>query len=90
MPSDENMIRAAAAEPMPASRAIHVKAFIGTLEGKKVTLEIYPETTPRDVLSEAMRNGELEELGRGLSWVVVEIFAEIGCGEYVCYRSGSS
>jgi hypothetical protein len=78
------MIRAAAVEPMPSrSNPLHVKAFIGELEGRKVTLEVYPETTARDVISAGLRNGDLAESQRGSSWVVVEIFAELGCGEYL-------
>lgn len=77
------MIRAQAQnQPMPQRSATHVKAFVGDLEGNKVTLEVFPETTARDVISAGLRSGDLAESQRGSSWVVVELFAELGCGEW--------
>lgn len=81
--TDERMIRAQAQnQPMPQRSATHVKAFVGDLEGNKVTLEVFPETTARDVISAGLRSGDLAESQRGSSWVVVELFAELGCGEW--------
>lgn len=57
-------------------------AFIGSMNGRRIVLELYPETTARDVLHASHSRGELPELATGTNWAVVEIFAELGYGEF--------
>ncbi|KAK4685319.1 hypothetical protein P7C73_g4833, partial [Tremellales sp. Uapishka_1] len=53
------------------------RAYVGGLEGKKVVLELYPETTAKDVLD--MSRGDLAGLPHGVLWVLCEVFGEMGC-----------
>ena len=71
-------------EPVPARdrAALCATTFFGALDGKKGPLEVFPETTARDVLLASHQRGELSGLASGMSWVVVEVFAELGCGEW--------
>lgn len=48
---------------------------------KQVDIDIQPKTTARDVLVNACKNGDLKEPENGMSWVLCEVFAEMGCGE---------
>lgn len=70
--------------PQRAQQAVKANAFVGGLNGTRIHLDLYPETTPRDVLSASLQRGELSELGQGLDWVVVESFAELGYGTCHC------
>jgi len=83
--ADENTHVRSTTEPVPPRdrTALLVNAFVGALNGKRLVLEIHPETTARDVLLAAHQLGDLTDLTGGISWVVVEIFAELGCGKHL-------
>ena len=51
-------------------------------------LELYTNTTAKDVLRSAYQRGQLVEASQGLYWVVIEVFGELGCGEF--FSIGSS
>jgi hypothetical protein len=76
----------AVTEPIPQRKqqAMSADAFIGGLSGRRVVLEVYPETTARDVLQASRSRSELPELASGTNWVVMENFAELGYGEFGC------
>jgi hypothetical protein len=69
-------------DPLPqrAQQAVKANAFVGGFHGTRIYLDLYPETTARDILAGASQRGELSEPGHGLDWVVVESFAELGYG----------
>lgn len=48
---------------------------------KQIAFELQPKTTARDVLVDACKNGDLKETKNGMSWVLCEVFAEMGCGK---------
>lgn len=83
--ADENTHVRSTTEPVPPRdrTALLVNALVGALNGKRLVLEIHPETTARDVLLAAHQLGDLTDLTGGISWVVVEIFAELGCGKHL-------
>lgn len=55
------------------------RAFVGSLQGKALQLEISVATRARDILDWATKEGELSTGGD--EWVMYEVFAELGCGE---------
>lgn len=73
----------ATTEPLPqrTQQAVKANAFVGGLNGTRIVLDLYPETTARDALAGSQNRGELPELALGLNWVVTEVFAEMGFGE---------
>lgn len=79
--TDNNHARSVT-EPLPSRdrQLIKVNAFIGLLDGKRIILDLYPETTAKDVLSHVASKGELSGASN-VGWALVELFAEIGCGE---------
>ncbi|WWC59133.1 uncharacterized protein I303_101681 [Kwoniella dejecticola CBS 10117] len=64
----------------PAQR-VHatVPAFISALNGKKIMLDLTSTTTAREVLVNTYHQGDLVDASVGKSWVLCEIFAEMGC-----------
>ncbi|WWC67615.1 uncharacterized protein I206_101525 [Kwoniella pini CBS 10737] len=64
----------------PAQR-VHatVPAFISALNGKKIMLDLTTTTTAREVLVNTYHKGDLADASVGKSWVLCEIFAEMGC-----------
>ncbi|OCF59148.1 hypothetical protein L486_03649 [Kwoniella mangroviensis CBS 10435] len=70
--------------PAPASlpaQRVHatVPAFVSALNGKKIMLDLTSTTTARDVLVNTYHKGNLVDATVGKSWVLCEIFAEMGC-----------
>jgi len=80
--ADDILHARATTEPVPqrVQQAVKANAFVGGFHGTRIYLDLYPETTARDVLSGSSQRGELSELGQGMNWVVVESFAELGYG----------
>ena len=74
----------AAASPVagPSSRSAgkvsYVKAYVGAFDGKKLTLEVHPDTSAKDVIAATYQSGELPDAGPGGGWVLCEVFAELG------------
>ncbi|WWC87177.1 uncharacterized protein L201_002063 [Kwoniella dendrophila CBS 6074] len=68
----------------PAQR-VHatVPAFISALNGKKIMLDLTSTITARDVLVSTYHQGDLVDATVGKSWVLCEIFAELGCERQV-------
>lgn len=66
---------------------VQQRAFVGSLQGKALQLEIGHTTRARDVLDWATKNGDL--VPGGEEWVMYEIFAELGCGEFSPYETHS-
>ncbi|WVR04383.1 hypothetical protein IAU60_001385 [Kwoniella sp. DSM 27419] len=64
--------------PPSASRGVHVPAFVTTLNAKPIMLDIHPATTARDVLVSTHRDKQLSDASAGMSWVLCEVFAELG------------
>ena len=60
--------------------AMHVKGYISGLQGKKVTVEYWRDTTASEVIAKAYSSGMFGEHGKLEGWTLVEIFAELGCG----------
>ncbi|WVQ97757.1 hypothetical protein IAU59_004871 [Kwoniella sp. CBS 9459] len=63
--------------------AVSVPAFVSALNGKKVTLDLTSTTTAREVLVNTYHKGELVDATVGMSWVLCEVFAELGCERQV-------
>jgi hypothetical protein len=59
------------------------RAFVGSLQGKALQLQISQATRARDILDWAIKEGELSTTGD--EWVMYEVFAELGCGESLCF-----
>jgi hypothetical protein len=76
-----------AVEPLPkrAQQAVKAVAFVGDLNGHRVVLDLYSETTAKDVLSASHHRGDLPDLASGTNWIVVEVFAELGCGKCIIH-----
>ncbi|WWD22010.1 hypothetical protein CI109_106498 [Kwoniella shandongensis] len=68
--------------PKPVT-IVHAPAFVSALDGKKIVLDLQPHTTARDILVQTYHNGDLVDASVGMSWVLCEIFAEIGCERQV-------
>ncbi|KAK8846701.1 hypothetical protein IAR55_005788 [Kwoniella newhampshirensis] len=68
--------------PKPAA-LIHAPAFVSALDGKKIILDLQPSTTARDILVQTYHKGDLVDASVGMSWVLCEIFAELGCERQV-------
>ncbi|WVF70129.1 hypothetical protein IAT40_004917 [Kwoniella sp. CBS 6097] len=60
-----------------------VPAFVSALNGKKITLDLTSTTTAREVLVNTYHKGELVDATVGMSWVLCEVFAELGCERQV-------
>ena len=76
-------------EPVVLGRertTLQVNAFIGSPEGKKLVLDLHPGTIARDVLHATLQRGDLTAVGSSMSWVLVEVFAERGCGAFHCVK----
>ncbi|WVW78806.1 hypothetical protein I302_100768 [Kwoniella bestiolae CBS 10118] len=71
---------AGAVAATPAQR-VHasVPAFVSALNGKKIMLDLTSTTTAREVLVSTYHKGDLVDATVGKSWVLCEIFAEMGC-----------
>ena len=68
---------------------VRANAFVGSMSGQRILLEIYKETTAKDILDGAKARGELTKPAEvNLDWVVVEIFAERGIGERLVLLKG--
>ena len=78
---DNTHVRSTTEPVASRERTAHlVNAFIGSMNGKRIILETFPETTLRDTLLATHQRGDLVKPASGMSWVVVEVFAELGCG----------
>ncbi len=79
---DDHSHARSTAEPIPGRErtGLLVNAFVGTLDGKRLVLEVHPETTAKDALNATRARGDLTILASGTSWVLIEVFAELGCG----------
>lgn len=66
--------------PKPPTKLL-TAIVISDKSTKQITIDIQPKTTARDVLVNACKNGDLKEPDSGMSWVLCEVFAEMGCGE---------
>jgi hypothetical protein len=64
----------------PRERPTKVRAVLEGA-GRTLEFEVYAETNSRDLISRAYSNGDIGDVGREVSWVLYEVFGEIGCGE---------
>ena len=67
--------------PAPVRQTLRVPVIIGHLGGPRTMLEVYTNTTAKDILRSAYQRGQLVEASQGLHWVVVEVFGELGSGK---------
>ncbi|WRT65086.1 uncharacterized protein IL334_002028 [Kwoniella shivajii] len=79
-----NSHRPSVPAPAPAQR-VHasVPAFVTALNGKKIILDLTTSTTAREVLVNTYHQGDLVDATVGKSWVLCEMFAEMGCERQV-------
>ncbi|ORY22436.1 hypothetical protein BCR39DRAFT_551583 [Naematelia encephala] len=71
-------------EPLPLARpGVKITSFVNSVNGRPTVLDIHPETTAKDVLNQAYARGEIGVADKGMGWVVVEVFAEVGCERQV-------
>lgn len=68
--------------PKPPTKLL-TAIVISDKSTKQITIDIQPKTTARDVLVNACKNGDLKEPDSGMSWVLCEVFAEMGCERHV-------
>ncbi|OCF41586.1 hypothetical protein I317_04598 [Kwoniella heveanensis CBS 569] len=70
--------------PISIPRALmSVPAFVSALNGKKIAIDLTSTTTAREVLVNTYHKGELIDAAVGMSWVLCEVFAELGCERQV-------